>query len=773
VKTIRTLLLFLLATTSTAHAVVTATDFQNSAGPPGVLYNGEVWYDTTAGRFCSRYAGTTDCFAEVGLTMPHRVWDVVADCGAKGDWPGDGSAPGTNDTAAFQSCLNKLAASGGGVMTTPTFRPDGTVIKGYRVDGPLTFDTGSGLSYSYYEIQGNGANIWPNLQSDHASWLTYTNTHITFRDLVLMGWNGSLPVTLNAHNPYRLLSCGSSQVNFFNVWLNGMLLDQAAPDSKGGGIYGDGCSVNMAAVRIDSPVNTTNTPAINLQHWISVTIDHLSNVDFLSWKNQSPSLGAGVTPQIVIGKPKATTRSIPNSGGGRVVLTNFTLDEGSGSLVIGADLQATLLASFTMPSYPVTFPVPNAQTVTINVSTTAWMEVDDIVYIPGGGWMLVQSVVDATHVRVWNRDSSNTGANGNAAAGTTVTGTSQIVSGQGPISLRAENFDINHAGFVGEPMFDLRSVMHTEIKNVYGREAGKAVKARYCNDITIDGWETSYYDNAPVRTLDIDSTNALLRVVNSDLDTVTNVSPKQLIVEKNGSRNMAVYTPSTRPSASIYASGTPIWDSSLKHTLISDSGAWKDTTLQPQKSIIDWLTSYVARGGTAPTILTGNYTTGAWFYLTTPGQISGARIYFLPGSGGARNMKVSLWRSNLAANSYTRLESQTVNMNASGPYSVTWANGSAGGAWLVTGADLNKRYAVTVWDTGAGGFYQYAPLGGITTKPAAPIPPAANNPIDLKPGLVLETWYAPTTAQTDSAPEDGNGYTVNASSFVEPTVLIY
>jgi hypothetical protein len=765
----------------------------------------------------------------------------VQSYGALGDAPQNGSGTGTDDTAAFQSAITAWQNSTGGMLYIPKTKPDGTVAQ-YRVKGSLTFDAGSGLSYNQYVLEGNGAIIWADFNATHQTWWQFTNCQIRIQNLTIMGWNGAYPPSVPSFAPYRVVYFGGANVELRNVLFNGIRLDQSAPDNYGGCIVAQNSSIQIDNLRMGSTVNTSITPGINCFDWRTVVIRNSSLDDTLNWNNQSGSLGSGVTPQIVIGKPSVDTRATPISPGGHVLIKNVNLDEGSGAIVIGANLTATLSANFTVPVYPTSFPVVSGSTVNINVSDTSWMAVGDKIFIPVAGWYFVWQIVDSTHVRVWNTDSSNTGANGNATPGTVISSSgSPVIKGQGPLSFVAEDMDISHAG-VGSPIFDLRNVMHTRISNTFARETGVLIKARYCNTILLENYETRYDDQSSVRTLDIDSTNDVAVLQDADVLTAGSTA-KQTIVIKNGARSLPQYTSAGKPAASSVFPGTAIFDTTLKHLLISDGTTWNDVSVSgganasqlqsvvidtttptdqqllryisgtskwtpspdrvptppggdlylrthsagntdwaalpgssnPQVSAIDWLTQFVARGGTAPNVNVGGYTVGSWFFLASAGLISGARMYLLPGTGGTKTVKISLWVANSSANSYTRLESQNVVMSTVNQvYTVTWAGGGgAGGAWPVTGSDVYRRYAVTMWATDSS-FYQAPVLGsgGISTKPNPPIAAAISVPLPLKPGLWLETWYTGTTAQADSAPEDANGTSTGNSALVEPVVII-
>jgi len=105
----------------------------------------------------------------------------------------------------------------------------------------------------------------------------------------------------------------------------------------------------------------------------------------------------------------------------------------------GAGLNAftTLSANFTQPAVN--------STVTINVGTTAWMASGQGIYVQGGGYYSVSTVVDLIHVTV-----TNLGTTGNAAPGATiVSGTSIIVSPSGtPGTSGRDAFTTTTASFV-------------------------------------------------------------------------------------------------------------------------------------------------------------------------------------------------------------------------------------------------------------------------------------------------------------------------------------
>lgn len=746
----------------------------------------------------------------------------VLDFGAQGDAPQDGTGGGTDDTLAFQNALTALSQRKGGRLRVPAFKPDGTPCI-YRVKGPLTFDNGGGNSYDQFEIDATGAIIWGDWGSAHQVWWTITNTWLWIRGLTLMGWNGSSPVVLPANQPFQVFALGGAELRITDALFSGIRLDQAPVGSNttGGLIAGEASTLIIDEARFDSLVFTTITPIINMRHWKHVRITGAKGSDGWSWRNQSGSLGTGNCPGIVLGKPHYDTRAAPISRNGHAFIEQSNFDEGQGSVLVGGivqtdgtvrDLVATLLASFTMPSYPASFPVTNGMTVTVNVSDTAWMETGDRVSV-NGNWMQVLSVVDSTHVRLWNLDQSNTGGNGNVAAGQTVSASgSPLVLGQGPVGFLMEDCDMNH-GQIGLPLVELHGVMHATIRNVFGREAGIALKARRCDSILVEGWETEYADAGQVRTVDVDATNKLVIFRDSDLD-LTGAAAGQVIVDKVGARSLARYTNANKPAASAVPQGTAIWLTDLKKVYVSDGASWVDLSVSsgndassiqttpvqagapvagqvlqafdsgggvikyhpatlpsvalPNASQLDWLANAVARGATSPSFSAGGYTTGSWWMFSAAGLITGMRFWWFAGAG-SKTVRAKLWRANFAANSYTLLESQDIAVNAAGIYSVTFTGGGgAGGAHVVSGTDLWRRYAVTVWTTD-GSVYSACTPSAITGKPTIPFAAQGGyQPVQMKPGMWMETAYTGSNAQADTAPEDANGTNAGVSSMTEP-----
>jgi hypothetical protein len=103
----------------------------------------------------------------------------------------------------------------------------------------------------------------------------------------------------------------------------------------------------------------------------------------------------------------------------------------------GAGLNAftTLSASFTQPAV--------GSSVTVNVGTTAWMALGQVVFIAGGGYYTVASVADLTHVSL-----TNLGYPGNAGSGSTVSATgSPTVSPAGLIGQAGNAYTTTTAGF--------------------------------------------------------------------------------------------------------------------------------------------------------------------------------------------------------------------------------------------------------------------------------------------------------------------------------------
>ena len=189
----------------------------------------------------------------------------------------------------------------------------------------------------------------------------------------------------------------------------------------------------------------------------------------------------------------------------------------------------------------------------------------------------------------------------------------------------------------------------------------------------------------------------------------------------------------------------------------------------PKYSIIDHMNAEISRGATNPALSAGGNTVGQLFYLTTAAHIQGARFYWL-GGGGALSVKCSIWKDTgtVGAVVMTRQEFATVSVNAAGIYTVTWTSGgSTGGSYALSGADLYKRWVVSIWETTNTKISQTSNAGWVNS----PLPPAGynnqNTPFPICPGAWVESCSH--TGIGDSAPVS---LASGSIALVEPTFTV-
>lgn len=106
-----------------------------------------------------------------------------------------------------------------------------------------------------------------------------------------------------------------------------------------------------------------------------------------------------------------------------------------------------------------------------------------------------------------------------------------------------------------------------------------------------------------------------------------------------------------------------------------------------------WIRRALFGPGTLASVA-GDFTVGARWRATSACLVSGARFLWVS-AGGAKSVKVTLWRDSSAA----VLGTATVSVNATGVYVARFAT-----PFLVTGADLSVDLTIGFYETGAGFF---------------------------------------------------------------------
>jgi len=194
----------------------------------------------------------------------------------------------------------------------------------------------------------------------------------------------------------------------------------------------------------------------------------------------------------------------------------------------------------------------------------------------------------------------------------------------------------------------------------------------------------------------------------------------------------------TKIQGRAVSSSTPSSGQTLRYNG-SAWAPWAPTLYTASQHIAD----YVARGGAAPSLSAGSYTTGCAFYFTTDATITGAQFYW-PGGAGALTVKVSLWRDT------TRLSIVNVSVNAAGVYT-----GTFGASTSVTGTDHNRRYMVTIWEN-SGTKNQAIPVASFGT----PAPPQSFTgiPFLVTTGFIIERFYMDIAGDNPPTASSANNY---------------
>lgn len=184
------------------------------------------------------------------------------------------------------------------------------------------------------------------------------------------------------------------------------------------------------------------------------------------------------------------------------------------------------------------------------------------------------------------------------------------------------------------------------------------------------------------------------------------------------------------------------------------------SSARPQLLVSAAISRIVARGTAATALGTGSFSVGSSFYCITPAHITGAQFYY-PG-GATKTARVSLYKNT------TRQEYVEIAVSAAGIYSVTWASGAGGsGSYAVSGNDLGRRYAVTVWINDGTKYLPDIPTSWVpSTEPALPFA-YLGYPFQVLPGVLIDMFD--WSAVGDNAPTSGSNSYISG---VDPLVTV-
>lgn len=468
----------------------------------------------------------------MSITNPYNPQIInVFDYGAKGDAAMDGSGAGTDDTAAIQRAFTAWQDSLGGTLRFPAIRPNGAPAA-YRITSGITWDIGSGTSIQDYTVDASGAAFRidiPGAPYDVFSF--YNGTKLTWYGGTFYGWNCSMPVNA-VPNPIRTLF-NASTIDLYNVTAMGFVLSDVAQDNNVALIRA--YQLQMKNCSFHSIANSAGKPTVLLpSQWSLLEIEDCSWVDFITYKNQSGSLGQGTGLAIRCDAPNGQT-NFSVYGANQVRIKNCLFDEGSGGVKIGADSNTTLAADFTQPnSY---YTDPNTSIVTITVADNSWMRLYDVIFIPVGGYYQVRSVnVDGIHADIMNIGVAATGTN--AIVGTNIPSAgSPRIYGSYVQSVLVEGCNMNVVPTNNSVGFNFQNVRNALLKDLWIREGNTGsvcIKARHVDLVQV---ERTYTDpqNAPLDVVDYDST--VLKAVFNDSHMST-AGSNALQTIRDGGRNL-------------------------------------------------------------------------------------------------------------------------------------------------------------------------------------------------------------------------------------------
>lgn len=158
--------------------------------------------------------------------------------------------------------------------------------------------------------------------------------------------------------------------------------------------------------------DVTILPSTDSASVLTSGVPPTQHLQFLLPAAPSPELSVAATNTLAAGNPASVT--INNTDPLAPALT-FNIPAGADG-ADGVSRYTEMTASFVMPAVGSIVPV--------SVVTTEWMSVGEWVYVFGAGWMVVQSVINATSANLRNPGLSDlapsTGVPGNAAAGATI-----------------------------------------------------------------------------------------------------------------------------------------------------------------------------------------------------------------------------------------------------------------------------------------------------------------------------------------------------------------
>jgi len=288
----------------------------------------------------------------------------------------------------------------------------------------------------------------------------------------------------------------------------------------------------------------------------------------------------------------------------------------------GVNAFAVVSTNFTQPSV--------SSTVSVTVSSTAWMGAGQAVYVVGGGYYQIASITDGTHVVL-----TNLGYTGNASPTSTVGWGAQV----SPAGLRGLQGSNGAAGAAGTNAYSSLSTVFTQ----------PAVGSTVTVVVSLSSFAVVG------QVIYIQSAGYYL------VTAVPNIS--QLTVQNLG------YTGNVSPSSSAGTIGGGIGPAGLIGPTGAAGAAGAAGGVGSGISWVDLASAYstsVSHSGTANTI-------GNAFWTSSPtATTAGGRIYWKYSGSGTDTVVVSLWLESTG----TLITSQTLSITATGVYSFSWAAGT-------------------------------------------------------------------------------------------------
>lgn len=242
-------------------------------------------------------------------------------------------------------------------------------------------------------------------------------------------------------------------------------------------------------------------------------------------RSSDANTSAKVTPQLLVRVEEGTA----NQNKGFYISNTGTINLGVTALVFaehlagadGADAYSTTGASFTQPAA--------SSTVSVQVDSTEWMGVDQILYVEGGGYYSVDTVTDGTNVVL-----ENLAYPGNAAESATVS-TAARVSPGGLRGATGATGDVSLAMYESRDAKDSVRVATT---------ASGTLASSFENGDTVDGITLATGDRILLKNQSTASQNGIYTVNASgaptratDADTDAKVTPQMFVRVEEGTAN--------------------------------------------------------------------------------------------------------------------------------------------------------------------------------------------------------------------------------------------